>query len=314
MLSAAVRLLVVLAIASVAFSAVARAQSATFEDPYDVPQAPRPPTLPELTHADDEAVLETTAGALLPSGGGAPTHAYVQRLGLEIPLSMRRWYVGAAYELAGGDAGGGFDVVGGNLELEGRTLWATRTGLALGGGLSLMVPTSDFQDDCPATVQPTAAAAVACSAATLRPWDLTAFVPGAFGVRPFVDVRALDGPLVVQLRQGLDLTIGAASLGDRRLWATLGAYVGWSFVPQAALGLEAFEAYAITVPGVRDDARAAIVVSPSVRLVLPWVQPAISAFTNIGTPLYGAHASIWGLRLAITLVYDPRAPLRVRAQ
>jgi hypothetical protein len=127
-------------------------------------------------------------------------------------------------------------------------------------------------------------------------------------------VRALDGPFVVQLRQGLDLTVGTASLGDRRLWATLGAYVGWSFVPQAALGLEAFEGYAINVPGVRDGARAAIVVSPNVRIVLPWVQPAVSVFTNVGTPLYGAQVSIWGLRLAITLVYDPRAPLRVRAQ
>jgi hypothetical protein len=41
-----------------------------------------------------------------------------------------------------------------------------------------------------------------------------------------------------------------------------------------------------------------------VRLSLPWVQPAISAFTNVGSPLYGGHESIWGFRFAFTLVYD----------
>jgi hypothetical protein len=227
---------------------------------------------------------------------------------------MRRWYVSAAYELAGGDEGGSFGVVGGNLELGGRTLWATATGLAFGGGLNVMLPTSNFDDDCPALRPPTAAASIACGAAALRPWDVTAFVPGAFGVRPFVDVRAIQGPFVVQFRQGLDLTVNSGAIGDRRLWATTGVYLGWSFVSQAALGLEAFEAYSINVPGVRDGARAAIVVSPNVRLMLPWVQPAISLFTNVGTPLYGAHDSIWGFRFAFTLVYDPTSPVGVRPQ
>jgi hypothetical protein len=44
------------------------------------------------------------------------------------------------------------------------------------------------------------------------------------------------------------------------------------------------------------------------------VQPVISAFTNVGTPLYGAYAQIWGFRFAFTVVYDPSAALRMRAQ
>jgi hypothetical protein len=274
----------------------ARAAGVGFEDPYDLPTAPRPPTLPELTHGDLEATLETTAGALLPTPGGSLAHAYVQRLGLELPLGLRRWYVGAAYEVAAGTADGSFEAVGSNLAVEGRTLWATHTGLAFGGGLRLMAPTAAFDPNG-------TAAAVALDAATLRPWDVSFFVPDAFGLRPFVDVRVIDGPFVAQFRQSLDATF-STSRNEQRLYATTGVYVGWRVTSEVAGGLEAFEAYVIDAPSVRDGARSAIVASPSVRLSLPWVQPAISVFTNLGTPLYGAHQSIWGFRFAFTLVYE----------
>ena len=83
---------------------------------------------------------------------------------------------------------------------------------------------------------------------------------------------------------------------------------------EVAAGFEAFESYAIDVPEHQDGERAAVVVSPNVRLVLPWVEPAISAFTNIGTPLQGASDRVWGFRLAFTLVYDPSRALGVRAK
>jgi hypothetical protein len=112
---------------------------------------------------------------------------------------------------------------------------------------------------------------------------------------------------VAQFRQGLDATFSALANGDQELYATTGVYCGWRVTPAVAGGLEVFEAYAIAVPGVRDGARQALVVSPNVRIALPWVQPAVSFFTNVGTPLYGAHQSIWGFRFAFTLVYDPTA-------
>ena len=148
-------------------------------------------------------------------------------------------------------------------------------------------------------------ATVALDAATLRPWDIGFFVPDALGVRPFVDARLLDGHFVAQFRQGLD-ALFATSRNDRRLYATTGVYLGWRLSGEVAAGLEMFEAYAIDAPAVdvRDGARSAIVVSPNVRLSLPWVQPALSVFTNLGTPLYGAHESIWGFRFAFTLVYE----------
>jgi hypothetical protein len=267
-----------------------------FADPYDVPAAPRPPTLPELTHAEVEATLETTAGALLTSSKQGASHAYVQRLGVEVPLGLRRWYVGATYEVAAGDSGGAFDVIGGNVVVDGRTLWATPTGLAFGGGLGLAFPTASFAPGG-------AEERLALHAATLRPWDVSFFVPDVFGVRPFVDVRAIDGPFVVQFRQGLDITSSSLSFSDRRIYATAGVYVGWRVASRVAWGLEAFETYAVDVPGVADAQRATFIASPNVRLMLPWVQPAISMFTGLGKPFDPTTESIWGFRVAITFVY-----------
>ncbi len=274
-----------------------------FDDPYRVPAAPRPPTLPELTHAETEATLEATAGAILPNAGGDVTHAYVQRLALELPVGLRRWYVGATYELAAADG----RAVSGNLEIGGRSLWATPTGLAFGGGLELIVPTAQFDESGPA-------AKTALDAASLRPWDVAFFVPGGFGARPFIDVRAIDGQFVVQFRQALDLMAATRPDWSARIYATLGVYLGLWATREVAAGIEAFESYAIVDPNVTDGTRAAVVISPNVRLVLPWVEPAISAFTNIGTPLQGASDRIWGFRLAFTAVYDPSRTLRVRTK
>jgi hypothetical protein len=308
--------------ALVAWPAIAHAQRGLrFEDPYDLPHAPRPPTLPELTHPEMEATLETTAGAILPAPGGTLTHAYSQRISVEVPLAFRRWYVGASYEVAGGSNGTGFEVAGGNLSIDGRTVWATTTGLALGGGMAVLFPTASLDPDG-------AASRVALEAATLRPWDVSYFVPDSWGVRPYVDVRVLDGPLVLQLRQGFDLTVSSVLLSDQRLYATTGLYVGWQIQRDVAVGLEAFEAYAIDLPAVRDRDRETVIVSPNVRLALPWVQPAISAFTNLGPPISapwvqretsvfvvpGKSASVWGFRLAFTVVYDPTSMVRFRAQ
>jgi hypothetical protein len=281
----------------------AHAGDKAFNDPYDLPDVPRPPTLPELTHSETEASLEATAGAVLPNGAGAVTHAYVQRVAVEVPLGLRRWFVGANYEL--GAAAG--RAVSGNLELEGRTLWATRTGLAFGGGLRLVVPTAQFDEGSPA-------ASTALAAATLRPWDVSFFVPNAIGARPFIDVRAIDGPFIAQFRQALDFLASTDASRNTYVYATVGVYLGLWATREVAAGFEAFESYAINAPGVSDGARAAVVVSPNVRLVLPWVEPAISAFTNIGTPLQGASERIWGFRLALTVVYDPTTTLGVRVK
>ena len=287
--------------------AATTAHAGPFDNPYDLPNAPRPPTLPELTHPDLEATIESTGGAITRREGAAPSpscdactarFAFVQRLAIEIPLGPRRWFVGTSYEIAaGGHTGqGDLKVVGGNLELYGRTVWATQTGLAFGGGLGVVLPTSSFD---PASQ----AGSVARSAATLRPWDSPFFTNDVFVARPFVDVRDVVGRAVVHFRQGLDVFINVNDVSSRRVTALTALYLGYRVLPLLSAGLEMFEVYTLD-SSVDDGLRAAFIVSPNVRVMTPYVQPALSGFTNVGPPLYGNADRVWGARIAVTIVYD----------
>ncbi len=296
------------------------ARADPFDDPYDLPDAPRPPTLPELTHPDLEATLESTVGALTPRTGestasscpGCATtrSAYVQTLRLEVPFAARRWFVGAMYDVA---AGGGHGLnerfVPGNLELYARTVWATSTGLAFGGGLGVVLPTADYN------AQSNAVLSVAQTAESLRPWDLPFFTDDIWALRPFIDVRDIVGRVTIQFREGLDIMNQGGGFANR-LAAMSALYLGYRAAPLLGLGVEAIEVYTIAGPtsfvptgmttnGTVDDSlRAAFVVSPSIRLMTPYFQPALSGFTSVGPPLYGSGDRVIGVRLSFTVVYD----------
>src|SRR5437763_16415524 len=81
----------VAAAAAATTSAPARA-AGPLEDQRALPDAPRPPTLPELTHPDGEATLELTSGTITPRGtsevrGHVPVH--VARVAAEQPIGGR---------------------------------------------------------------------------------------------------------------------------------------------------------------------------------------------------------------------------------
>jgi hypothetical protein len=281
-----------------------------FVDPYDLPDAPRPPTLPELTHPDVEITGESTFGILRPSvdaeTGARPgdVGVYVQRFSLEWPLGLRRLFVGGTYELAAGvpPGGGAFKFVGGNADVYARTVWATSTGLAFGGGLGLTIPIPNFDPGSDA-------ARISTAAATVRPWDDAFFQPGFLTFRPFFDVRDVDGPLVLQLREGLDFQLNTGNWRNSQIAAILAAYVGYRVFRTLSVGIEAFELYFLDGPA-PDDRRAVFAVSPNIRLMTPYVQPALSFITNLGNPLYAPAGSMsvdswWAIRLAATVVWDP---------
>ena len=280
-----------------------------FVDPYDLPDAPRPPTLPELTHPDVELTGESTFGVLHPSvdakTGVRPSDvgAYVQRFSLEWPLGIRRFFVGGTYELAAGTppGGGAFKLVGGNADVYARTVWATSTGLAFGGGVGVTIPIPNFDPGSDA-------GRISTAAATLRPWDEAFFQPGFLTFRPFFDVRDVDGPLVLQLREGLDFQLDTEKWPGFQVAAILAAYIGYRVFRTLSVGIEAFELYFLDGGSVPDDRRAVFAISPNLRLMTPYVQPALSFVTNLGNPLYAAVGSVdswWALRLAATVVWDP---------
>jgi len=287
-------------------------------DPYDVPLAPRPPTLPELTHPDYEIGAETTIGVVTPNVikalnyNSSEVASIVQRLSVEVPLSQKRHiYVGSSYEIAAGSppGGGAFKLVPSNLDLYGRIVWATRTGLTFGGGVGVLAPTAQFGqgDD---------AAKVAAAAQAIRPWDNAFFLDDSFTARGFVDVRDVYGRFVLQFREGLEWS-GSLAGQPAQVAAIAQIYIGWRLLPLIGIGLEAFETYLIQSPSIetvaQDHNRATFTLAPNVRLMTPYVQPVLGFVTSAGSPLFGFGTvdGFWALRIGASVVWDP-ASKRVR--
>ena len=288
------------AVAAITCSGVAEADQ-PIADPYELPDAPRSLALPELTHPDIEWTATTSVGGVASERRTGPEA--LERLGVEVPIASRRWFAGIAYEAAEGPpitAPGASSVVGGNLELYGRTVWATRTGLAFGGGFGIIPPIATFTPNV-------GGGDTALAAISMQPWDYSYFRFGALTFRPFVDVRDLFGRFVVQFRMGLDWSVQTHDTSDNDVSATASVYLGFIATPILGLGLEATEYYRIDAP-IPDDQRATVLVTPSVRLLTPGIQPALGAFVGVTSPLDPAATSVWGVRLAVTFVWDPRRP------
>ena len=269
-------------------------------DPYALPDAPAPPTLPDLTHRALAASLENTFASIqnsAPSDGARPGRSFgwMERLEVEQALSIRRWYVGVAEQVAlGNPLNEGFQMVAGNPEVWGRTLWASQAGLAYGGGVGAVLP---------AFHHGAAASTLTQTVAVVRPWDHADFVNGDFVLRPFVDARVIDGRVMLQLRQGIDWDRSNGAMTSR---TTL--YVGYRPIELVGLGLEAWEVYLIQAPQRKDDGRAAYAVSASVRLMTRILTPAVSILAPIDRPLYDAVESFWAIRLTMSVVLEPTAP------
>lgn len=269
-------------------------------DPYALPDAPAPPTLPDLTHRGFAASLENTfasiQNATLADRPKAPrSFGWMERLELEQALSLRRWYVGVAEQVAlGNPLNEGFRMVASNPEVWGRTLWASQAGLAYGGGIGAVLPAFHRSAEPTALVQ---------TVAVVRPWDYADFVNGDLVLRPFFDVRAIDGRVMLQLRQGIDWDQASGALTSRTTF-----YIGYRPIELLGLGLEAWEVYLIQAPLRKDDGRAAYAVSASVRLMTRVLTPAVSFLAPIDRPLYDAVESFWAVRLTMSVVLEPRAP------
>jgi hypothetical protein len=282
-------------------SARSSAAADQIRDPYELPDAPRALSLPELTHPGIEWTTTTAIGALALHGNNAPE--ILERVGAEAPIGPRRWYVGLAYEAGYGPPAtqsGPASFVGGNLELYGRTVWATQTGLAFGGGVGILPPVATFSSG-------TNGSDVALAAISLQPWDYAYFRTGVLTARPFVDMRTLFGRFVVQLRQSFDFSINVHDISQRDVAAATTVYLGWLAASMVGVGLETTEYYLVDAD-VPDNQRAKVVVAPNIRFLTPGIQPAVGAFLGVGTPLASGAENVWGLRFALTFVWDPGRP------
>lgn len=268
-------------------------------DPYELPDAPAPPTAPDLTHRGLALTFDMTAASIQPitSADARPAPrmlGVLERIEAEQALSIRRFYVGAALGVASGAAP--TKVALSHPELWGRAVWASRAGLAFGGGLGFVIPTFRYAES-------TRTSLIEGHIRVVRPWDYPSFNDHAFTFRPFVDVRAIDGPVTLQLRQGIDWALptngGEPLIASRTIF-----YVGYRASELVQVGLEASEVYFIRAPNVSDEERATYTLSPSVRFMTRRFQPSVSAIFPLDQTVLGVADSFWALRMQLTMILD----------
>jgi len=274
--------------------------------------APAPPTLPALAHRDLTFTFEYTAAVIQTKGDdrSGDAFAYFAHTDWEYPIVPRSWFVGLANDLASAAVPGvGTAFLLGNPEISGRGVWSSVRGLSSGGGLGVVLPVprtlSPVEDEVLRTVR------------TVRPWDLASFSSLTLTFRPWIDIRHVTGGLIFQLRQAVDWSInlkgptGTETASGSKPRATdftarLTFYMGYRLSEAIGIGIEMWEIYEVTKDLPNDDNRATFALSPSIRFMLPRVQPAVSFLFPLATPLRGDVASYYAARFNIGFNFDVR--------
>jgi hypothetical protein len=296
------------AFAAAMLATLAAAGPARADDRSSALDAPAPPTLPALAHAKLTDTFEITGASIDPGHGHGRAYAWFLHDELEYPLVPRVFYVGAAHDVVSGAVpGSGRDFFFGAPEIWTRGLWSSVVGLSSGGGFGVVVPAPrDLSKDAREVFE---------NVRVVRPWDAAYFTDRVVTLRPWIDIRHVVWRFVFQLRQGLDIGIVARDLrgGERRVDYTARTtfYVGFRVAEPLGIGLEVWEVYQISAD-LPDDKRAAVSVSPSVRLSLGRVEPALSLLFPIATPLRGEAASYFGARFNVGFEFDVAGTGRAR--
>lgn len=286
----------------------------------EILDADGPPSLPGLTHAETAFNYEYTVAVAEPTDVSSAeriddgsAYAYTARWLVEAPLASRVWFVGiqtdvAAASVPSGDdpTSGGSTLLFGNPELWARGMWSNEAGLSAGGGLGLVVPIprsfSSLESEVVRAVR------------VIRPMDFPHFQDLTLTGRPFFDIRHVTAPVVLQMRQGLDFQVLLRDRDDNEnrydITAFVSAYIGVQALRELTFGLEIAEVYQITAdtssPGCIapcDEHRVQFTMSPSIRLRLPNLSPAISVLFPLSTPLRNEVASYVAGRLHLDATF-----------
>jgi hypothetical protein len=321
----ALRRIAVLALTSIAVTSIVGVAHADDDDrrearSNEVLDADGPPSIPGLSHRDWAFDFEyMVAGAEatdivsyqpIESGNA---YAYAAHWLVEAPLSQRIWYagatggIGAASVPSGTTPGsGGSTQVLANPEAWIRGLWSSQVGLGAGGGLGVVIPVPREYN--------TLEAEVVRVIRVVRPADFQRFRDMGLSGKPFFDIRYVAGPVSLQMRQGVEASVLLRERDDDEnrydLTAFASAYLGVAPFEQLVLGLELAEVYQLTADvetpqcvAPCDQNRVAITISPSLRVRLPPLSPALSFIIPLSTPLRGEVDSYVAGRLHLEVLF-----------
>lgn len=276
------------------------------DDPMPLPDAPAPPSLPDLTHRGLAASFSVAFASIDPAVVDASTAKEPERVGAtietvetELAVANRRWYIGMGNSFAQGSTLAGEQGTQrvGNPEIWGRALWASQAGLAYGGGISFVLPILSFARE---------PGSAASAMRAVQPWEYPRFAGRTLAIRPFFDVRIVDNSILLQLRQGLDVmrALDRSALPNITLAGRTTLYMGYRPSIPLGIGLEFSEVYLLQAAGIADDERTVLTVSPSIRWMFSLLQPSVSGLWPIGRPMLGDARNYWAVRLSVGLVVD----------
>lgn len=259
-----------------------------------------PVTLSEIEHDDLHVSLDSWGASLAArSGSGArDVFAFAEHLRVESPLQSRNYYFHLEYQ--GGSATspsyGGSKILGGNVIAGGRVVWLHAQGMALGGDLGLALPTARFGGD--------QAKDVSLVLASMRPWDYDAYRSSTVAVLPAIDVRAVFGPVTMQLRHQVDWAIDYGQSPRSNLSTITTLYVGVRVKQVFSPGVELAELYLLD-PSIQDDRRAEAVIAPGLRLNLGRASPEVGMMTNVGQLIHPELDRVVAFRVSCTFSLEP---------
>jgi hypothetical protein len=217
----------------------------------------------------------------------------VETMSIEMALIPGVFYAGFRYPVLAGlpaSRPGRSVVVPGNPELFTRVVWTNAQGIAIGGALGF-VQASPFSTTA-------SEKDVVLGAGAVTPADFNLLRPHTGAVRGAVDAAVSAGPILLQLRHGLEYVAAPLALPQAQVASTTTAYVGVPLVHGISIGAEANQLYFFdskVSDGARDSSLLQLDVSYTTRA---WTLHA-AAFRSVGDPPSPALGSIQGFRLGL---------------
>lgn len=259
-----------------------------------------PVTMSEIEHDDLHVAIDSWGASLSARDGTGrrDVFALAQHVRVESPLASRNYYFHLEYQAgsATSPSYGGSRILGGNVIAGGRVVWLHAQGIALGGDLGVALPTARYGSDL--------AKDVSLVLASMRPWDYDSFRASSLTVLPAVDVRAVFGPVTMQLRHQVDWAIDSGHSPRSNLATITTLYVGVRVKELFSPGVELAELYLLD-PSIQDDRRAEAVVAPGLRVNLGRVSPEVGMMTNVGQPIHPGLDRVVAFRASCTFSLEP---------
>lgn len=251
--------------------------------------------VPVLALEHTAAVIGLGDANVLQVGSGEIGLAHAAFVEAEIPVLAidRGWFAGARWGFVGADVPGRpSHTMPTSPEIWWRVATRGASGIASGARLGLVLPlVRDLDAGERASLR---------TARVVRPADDILLRDRSPALRPALDLRWTAASVVLQTRQGIDMSYAAIDGGRVDLVAHGALFAGVRPDEDLVIGAELREVYVLTEE-LDDDERAAVSFAPGARWRQGIVSPSLSVEIPVATPLGGEARAYIAVRLGVEI-------------